>query len=161
MTSIATTELQAAYSGFTAGFKHKMTYYIRTIPNLSANLKPLDEEIDNKFIPAITEGHHCSDDERRLLSLPVRLGRLGIPILSELCEREYDNSIKATEQLAGRIQAQLSAYDIDWDRQKEIEKLIRKARQEHEEKTLEEMSKKMSRYCLRANDLAQMKGASA
>ena len=80
-----------------------MTYFIRTIPNLSAILKPLDDEIDSKFIPAITEGHQCSDEERKLLSLPVRLGGLGLPIFSELCEREYRNSVRATQQLSENI----------------------------------------------------------
>ena len=105
LTSIAKTEPQAAYSGFTAGFKHKMTYFIRTIPNLTATLKPLDEAVANEFIPAITEGHHCSENERKLLSLPVRLGGLGLPIFSELCEREYDNSQKATRKHIEKIQA--------------------------------------------------------
>ena len=35
LSKIAKCEPQAAYSTFTAGFKHKFTHYIRTIPNLS------------------------------------------------------------------------------------------------------------------------------
>ena len=121
LAAIAKSEPQAAYSAFTAGFKHKMTYYIRTIPNLSTILKPLDETVMKEFIPAITDGHHCSEDERYLLSLPVRLGGLGLPIFSELCDREYHNSVLATQQLAERIQAQNSAYDLDRERQKALE----------------------------------------
>ena len=161
LAAIAKTEPQAAYSAFTAGYKHKMTYYIRTISNLSTILEPLDETVTKEFIPAITDGHHCSEDERRLLSLPVRLGGLGLPIFSELCDREYENSLKATKQLAVRIQAQNSAYEIDVDRQKEIESQIKRDRREYEEKTIEELKKKMSKESLRANELAQMKGASA
>ena len=41
LTSIARSEPQAAYAAFTAGFKHKMTYYIRTIPNIANDLKRL------------------------------------------------------------------------------------------------------------------------
>ena len=69
---IAKSEPQAAYSGFTAGFQHKTTYFIRTIPSLTNILKPLDECINNKFILAITEGHVLSEADRKLLSLPVR-----------------------------------------------------------------------------------------
>ena len=159
--AIAKTEPQAAYSAFTAGFRHIMTYYIRTIPNISTILKPLDDLVANEFIPAITGGHHCSEDERRLLSLPVRLGGLGLPIFSELCEREYNNSVKVTKQLAEKVQSQISSYDIDRERQKEIETQIRKERKEYEEKTIEELKKKMNKECLRANELAQLKGASA
>ena len=82
MTKVAKSEPQAAYSGFTSGFKHKMTYFMRTIPNVKEIIADLDKVIDNEFIPAVTEGHVCSDDERKLLSLPVRLGGLGIPIFS-------------------------------------------------------------------------------
>ena len=57
LTKIAKSEPQAAYAAFTAGFKHKVTYFIRTIPNLKDVLKPLDDALDQKLIPALTEGH--------------------------------------------------------------------------------------------------------
>ena len=69
LTQIAYTEPQAAYSAFVAGFQHKLTYHIRTIPEMSNLLAPLDQVINDKFIPAITNGHHCSLEERILLSL--------------------------------------------------------------------------------------------
>ena len=161
LTRIAKSEPQSAYSGFTAGFKHKMTYFIRTIPNLSAILKPLDDVLDNEFIPAITEGHQCSDEERKLLSLPARLGGLGLPIFSELCDREYQNSRRATEQLAKKIKDQISEFAIDREREKEIESLIRRERKEFEDTLLKTLRQKMSKEMIRANDLAQMKGASS
>ena len=58
----------------------------------SEYLKPLDDFIDTKFIPAITEGHICSPTERSLITLPTKLGGLGIPILAELASQEYCNS---------------------------------------------------------------------
>ena len=42
LSNIAKSEPQAAYSSFTAGFRHKITYFIRTIPNVKEILKPLD-----------------------------------------------------------------------------------------------------------------------
>ena len=155
LTMIAKSEPQSAYSGFTAGFKHKMTYFIRTIPNLSAILKPLDDEIDSKFIPAITEGHQCSDEERKLLSLPVRLGGLGLPIFSELCEREYRNSVRATQQLSENITNQITELTTDHEREKEIEAIIRKERKEFEEELLKRLRQNMSKEMIRANDLVE------
>ena len=58
------------------------------------HLKPLDDVINNKFIPALTEGHKCTTDERMLLSLPIRYGGMGIPILVDSSTREYENSKK-------------------------------------------------------------------
>ena len=88
---IAKSEPQAAYAGFVSGFRHKITYHLRVMPNISEFLQPLDKVIDDTFIPAITEGHYCSKDERLLLSLPVKLGGLGIPIFSQLSKTEYQN----------------------------------------------------------------------
>ena len=159
--SIAKTEPQAAYAAFTSGFKHKLTYFIRTIPNISSLLKPLDEKVNSELIPAITEGHHCNHRERTLLSLPVRLGGMGLPIFSEICDIEFQNSMLATEQLRSRIKSQHREYDIDKDLEKNIEQRIKKERKERQEKALEELRKNMNKEELRANDLAQMKISSA
>ena len=103
LSKIAKTEPQAAYAAFVSGFKHKLTYYIRTMPNIKQNLTRLDAVVDNVFIPVITDGHLCTTDERRLLSLPVKKGGLAIPILSTMAEFQFANSRAATEQLVEHI----------------------------------------------------------
>ena len=40
----------------------------------------------------ITRGVKCSENERKLLSFPLKLVGLGIPIFSEMSEFEYSNS---------------------------------------------------------------------
>ena len=76
LSEIAKSEPQAAYSGFTAGFKHKLTYFIRTMPDLVELLKPVDDIINNKLLPAITERFAISDYDRRLFTLPAKVGGL-------------------------------------------------------------------------------------
>ena len=71
---IAKSQPQAAYACFVSGFRHKITYFMRTFPELHHHLDSLDTVIDSQFIPVITEGHLCSEDERLLLSLPWRMG---------------------------------------------------------------------------------------
>ena len=66
---IARIEPQAAYSCFVSGYKHKLTYVMRTIPNISHRLEKIDELILTKFIPAITGCIYVNPDERYLLSL--------------------------------------------------------------------------------------------
>ena len=73
LSSIAKFEPQAAYTAFVSGFRHRLTYHIRTIPDLSAQLQNVDHIIDNHFIPAITDGRKLSCTERKLFTLPVRL----------------------------------------------------------------------------------------
>ena len=158
---IAKSEPQSAYTCFTGGFKHKLTYFMRTIPDLENVLSPLDVIVENEFIPAITEGHHCSQDERLLLSLPVRLGGLGIPIFSDLCEREYRTSQGSTKQLVDNIINQAEERLIDTAKQKETESKLRKEKADYEKNLLEDLRSRMCKEKLRGNDLAQQKGASA
>ena len=54
LSKIAEIEPQAAYSAFVVGFKSKLNYLLRTIPDISINLHPFEEIIRNEFIPAIT-----------------------------------------------------------------------------------------------------------
>ena len=72
---------------------------MRTIPSISDLFKKLDEVILTEFIPAITNGAQCNELERSLMSLPTKLGGLGIPIFSEISNLEYQNSVKITSTL--------------------------------------------------------------
>ena len=98
LSKIARSEPQAAYTAFVSSFIHKLTYHIRTMPNIKQHLSKMDDIVDNVFIPAITEGSVCSTDERLLLSLPVKKGGLAIPIFSNVAEFELTNSRLATQQ---------------------------------------------------------------
>ena len=82
LSKVAKSEPQPSYAVFTGGFRHKLTYYIRTIPNIKQHLLQVGEVVLTKFIPAITEGHLCTpdeQDERLLSSLPVKKDGLAIP----------------------------------------------------------------------------------
>ena len=161
LTKIAKSEPQAAYSAFVSGFQHKMTYFIRTIPDLTDILKPLDDYLTEHFIPAFTEGHILSEADRKLISLPVRYGGLGIPIYQELCTREYNNSRKVTAPLTPRIVSQEQTYVYSKTRERQIDMEIKKAREEIHKSKLQSLRSDMTPQQIRANDLAQMKGASA
>ena len=161
LAEIARSEPQAAYSGFTAGFKHKLTYFIRTIPDLTEILKPVDDVINNKLIPAITEQQTMSEEDRRLLSLPVRLGGLGIPIFEESSVFEFQSSQRITKQLKDKVIQQERRFTIDRKKDKEIAIELKKERDMRNQQTLENLRQSMSHAQARGNDIAQMKGASA
>ena len=97
---------ESAYSGFVGGFKGKLTCFMRTIPSLGELLKPLEDVIRFNFIPAITGGHLCSDNDRILLSLPMRSGVLAIPLFHSDAKYEYENSRKLTSSLTQLIKDQ-------------------------------------------------------
>ena len=108
---------------------------MRTIPNLTTELKPLDDVVENEFLPAITEGHQCTPDEWTLLSLPMRISGMGIPKFIELCKRKFHNSVRAAEQLTKNIEDQVTEFDIDQVKEKEIHNAIKKETRDLEEKT--------------------------
>ena len=89
---IAENQPQAVYSAFVSGFKNKLSYFMRTIPDISNLLIPIEDTIRNRFIPAITGGRICNEEERRLLPLPTRYGGLAIAIFHEQADVEYNNS---------------------------------------------------------------------
>ena len=161
LTEVAKAEPQSAYASFTSGFRHKVTYFMRTIPDLEEVLVPLDKFIDEQFIPAITDGHVLSKDDRSLLSLPVRLGGLGIPIFSKSCSKEFEYSLKATSTLRQNIVAQDPVYVHNKREENRIEAEIKNERKKMDEDLLKDPRSRMSQDKLRGNDLAQMKGASA
>ena len=92
LSSIAESQPQTAYSAFVSDFKSKLSYFMGTIPGISQFLYPLEETVRNKFIPAITGVHICSNNGPRLLSRLTRYGGLGIPIFYELAGIEFENS---------------------------------------------------------------------
>ena len=91
LSKIAETKPQSAYAAFVSGFKSKLTYFIHTIPNISELLLPLEHNIWQKIIPAITGSQTCSDNERILLSLPTQCGGLNLPFFHEIANFEYKN----------------------------------------------------------------------
>ena len=83
LSKIAEIQPQPAYSAhmskYVFFFKHKFTFFLRTVPDIADHILPIEETLRSRFVPAITGGHICSDAERALLALPVKLGGLGFP----------------------------------------------------------------------------------
>ena len=75
---------------------------MRTISGISELLKPLEEVIALKFIPALV-GRAVSAEERTLLALPVRLGGLGIVDPQTVSGSEFVVLEKITSSLVAKI----------------------------------------------------------
>ena len=65
-------------------------------------MEPLECTIFDILIPAIT-GHNCSQSERDLLDLPVRMGGLSFTNPRKQVESEYALSVKITAPLVTQI----------------------------------------------------------
>ena len=160
---IAQYEPQAAYSAFVSGFKHRFTYHTRTLENIQPLLAQVDHIIDTKFIPAITEGRVLSTMERKLISLPVRLGGLGIPIISETCVLDRQNSKMMCEPQVYKIVHQNQRDDPypEFPSLKTIREKIRTSKTTTNQTTLDHVLVELSPVQKRANEINQMKGSSS
>ena len=124
MSIVAELEPQSAYSAFVGGFKGKLTYFMRTIQSLGDLLKPLEDVIRFKYIPAITGRHLCLDNDRILLSLPVKFAGLAIPLFHNDAKYEHENSRKLTSSITQSIKDQYQIYSINETEQKSIKSNI-------------------------------------
>ncbi len=52
----------AQYAGYIHGFKHKFNYFLRTIPNTSALLQPIEDIITHQFLPNLFGSEISADD---------------------------------------------------------------------------------------------------
>ena len=152
LSEIAKIEPQTAYTCFISGYKHKFNHYMRMIPGIGKLLRKVDEIIPTEFIPSTTGGIFITENDRKLLSLALRLGGLCIPILEELCEIEYQNSIMISEHLCNRITDQFGTHEPDpeLDTKKKQEKSMNNDRQK---KILETIRNEMSSEERKQNDL--------
>ena len=86
-----------------------MDIFLRTIPNISDFLHPLESTIIKEFIPALT-GRSISDLERDLFALPVRLGGLGLCDPSTIADFEFNSSVSVTSPLIHEIIQQCTHF---------------------------------------------------
>ena len=93
LSEFANLQTQAACAAFVSGFCNRFTYYIRTIPGFETEMQQSDQ-------------HSLSKHERELLSVPTRLGGLGIPIFSNICVEGNVNSKTISQYLSSNIALQ-------------------------------------------------------
>ena len=160
LSEIAKIELQAAYTYLLSGYKHKFNYYMRTIPGIGKLLRKVDEVILTEFVTAITGGTFITENDRKLLSLAPRLEGLGITILEELCEIEYQNSIMISEHLCSCITDQFWRHEPDPELNTK-RKQIKSMNNDRQKNILEIVRNEMSLEERKHNDLNLETGVSS
>ena len=159
LAEFAISQPQACYAAFTVGLRHRWTYCLRTLPDITDLLAPLEHAISEVLIPAITD-HRVTTEERNLLALPVRIGGLGLANPSESSSLEYEASVTVTEPLVQRIVAQDHQPPDAADMQSA--KSQAGAKKNEDLKGCEEVVKSsLSPRSLRAAEVASEKGASS
>ena len=70
-----------------------------TIPEISQLLHPLDPAIQ-AFVQMLFHGHNLNETDLVLISLPSKLGGMGVIIPSKVSDIQYQNSVAITKQLS-------------------------------------------------------------
>ena len=161
LSKIAESEPQSVYSALFGGFKGKLIYYMRTIPFIKDYLMLLEEVIPFKFIPSITGGHICSNDERVLPSLLTRFGGLGIPLFHKNAFIEFENSRKLTSSLTDLINDQSVIYSANGSEQKESKTTIKTERENIHKNVLNALQNRLNENQPHLNSVNREKGISS
>ena len=143
LAKIAKSDPHSALCAFTHGVRHKWSYIMRTLDGISELLKPLERCITEKFIPSLV-GKEINETERKLLSLPPRMGGLGIINPSEISQTEYENSKVLTKQLQGFIHRQMMGGVLDQDEMKRQRNQISKDREQRYLTKMEEVKAQLT-----------------
>ena len=159
LSSIAISQPQAAFSAFTLGYRHKFTYYLRTIPNIADLLRPLEDLIATQLLPSILR-QDISKIDQEIFALPTRYGGLGIPCLHEEAEFEFNTSITISDQLAKLIIAQSSVLTLDEQEMCSTRSSVKSSRSTRIKNIADSLDQRLSPEQLRTVTLAHDKGAS-
>ena len=133
---------------------------MRTIPDICQHLQKLDQYVEKVFIPALIDGHIPSNVERKLLSLPVKLGGMGIVIFADIAKTEYQNSRKIIESLAKLHLEQTTEYNISRDELAKMKYNIKKEKLQRNTERLQSLIIDLPTNKIRLNKINQEKGAS-
>ena len=134
---------------------------MRTIPNISELLKPLDRAID-ELIKIIFDNYDFNIHERKLWSLPVRMGGLGIFIPSEISDEQYSNSRLINEKLTSKVINQERIYEDIESEVRTAKGNVKTSKNDRYKKILDEVSNQMQDDGkAKALEASQEKGASS
>ena len=107
---IAATQPHAAFATFTQCLQGQWTFLSRTMLDAADLFQPLEEFIRKDFIRALLK-RDVNDIERDMLSLPARMGGLGLFKPTEECRVSSASSIIISAPLVRLIKRQTSELD--------------------------------------------------
>ena len=161
LAKIASSQPHAAYAAFTHGLSCRWSYLMRTIPDIQDLFQPLESEIHQTFIPILTGRSPCSSLERDLLSLPARLGGMGLINPTSLSQHAFLTSQRLTAPLAALIVTQEVNQIINPDLRHSLKSSIRKENRQRQAQSAEDIHAQLSPQLKRCVELASARGSSS
>jgi len=160
LSEFACTQPHAAFSAFIHGLRHRYTYVMRTIPNVSILFKPLDFAIET-FIKVLFQGYAFNVDERTLYSLPARLGGMGLIIPSKISDQEYENSREITKSTIEHVIGKTKIFKNNSQETTRLKGKIKNEKRKQSIAVLNELKTQITcKFKLRSIEAAGENGAS-
>ena len=159
LSEFALSQPHAAFSAFIHGEQHRFTYFLRTIPGMELYLEPLDKIISDKFIPNLF-GSSVNDEERKLFSLPIREGGLGLRIFSDTAKLEFETSKAVNLPLIALIIKQ-SVFTPDQGEQNEAKTKATNNKSMAQKRTSQIIHENLPENTKKVMNEAKQKGASS
>ena len=110
LSTISASEPHAAFSAFTHCLQSQWGFLCRSMPGDPLLFQPLEDVIRTVFLPALLR-RDVNDMERDLISLPARMGGMGICKPTEQCLISHTNSVYVCAPLVRLVQRQ--EFDFD------------------------------------------------
>ena len=162
LSEIGLTQPHAAYSALTHGLLRRWTFLSRTMPGISDFFSPLEQSICLHLLPALFGECTFSDVERQLISLPSRLGGLGIinPCVSSAFQ--FETSQRVTHPLVSLLLEQDFQFTVGTlNEQLALKQEIHYENCRRSEESAASLHSLLSNELQRARELACLKGASS
>ena len=120
----------------------------------------LEEALRHKFLPALTGRQAFNDLERELLSLPAKLGKIGVTVPSLVSTSQHDASRMVSTQLISNIQKPACADAEQVHRaQKELRAEVHHSNQQKISSCVNEVRSSLPQNLQRANEQSCESGA--
>ncbi|XP_062507224.1 uncharacterized protein LOC134183654, partial [Corticium candelabrum] len=161
LSAIACTNPHVAYSAFVQGLVHKWSYLFRTVPDIASVVKPLEDAICHRFLPALTGQSVFGMEMREALSLPCNLGGLNISNPTKMSDISFRASQHITAPLVHSIVAQEQLYTISSADMITRKSEMKSQRRNFNRQLLDSLKDNASSSLARSFELASEKGASS
>ena len=161
LSTIALSQPHAAYAGLTHGLAGRWTYLARTVPGAGGWFRPLEDAVRLRLLPALLGRAAPSDIEWDLLTLPVRLGGMGIPSPTRQAIRDREASERISAPLTALIVSQTSSLGAAPAAQLKLRSEEHQQRRAADTRRAHAMSDRLNENQRRLMEIAREPGASA
>ena len=136
LTEIAEQQPQAAYTALVKSLQNEWAFVQKVVKDCEEQFQEIENAIAFKVLPAIF-GNEISGNERKLFSLPARMGGLGVEDPREMSSSAYRNSKKSCEKLIEAIRG--TDEFVKEDHMELIDKTRKESRKAKEERMNNEL----------------------